>query len=182
MVDLAILYPIAAAFWIMIPAYLPNSAAALCGGGPPIDGGKLLWDGRRVFGEGKTVRGFFCGVFAGICIGLVLIFLQGFAFFSTIPVQSLLSVVLLSTGALLGDLCKSFFKRRLGKERGTKWPLFDMYDLVAGSMLLLLVFDPGWLFKWVTPIVFLVILVLTPILHRGINIIGYFTGVKKEPW
>lgn len=182
MVDLTILSPIAAGFWIMIPAYLPNPIAALLGGGKPIDGGKLFWDGRRIFGEGKTIRGFFVGVFSGICIGIILIILQGFSIFSSLPVQTLLSVFLLSIGALLGDLCKSFLKRRLGKERGAKWPVFDMYDLVVGAMLLLLIFYPSWLFMWVTPVVFVVILVLTPVLHRGMNIIGYFTGVKKEPW
>ncbi|MCK9308634.1 MAG: CDP-archaeol synthase, partial [Methanoculleus sp.] len=29
-----------AALWIMIPAYVPNSAAALFGGGTPIDFGR----------------------------------------------------------------------------------------------------------------------------------------------
>ncbi|HQL60331.1 MAG TPA: CDP-archaeol synthase, partial [Methanoculleus sp.] len=43
----------------MLPAYVPNSAAALFGGGTPIDSGRTFGDGRRIFGDGKTYRGFF---------------------------------------------------------------------------------------------------------------------------
>jgi len=48
-----------------------NSAAAALGGGTPIDFGKVCSDGRRVFGDGKTYRGFFGGVLCGILAGLV---------------------------------------------------------------------------------------------------------------
>lgn len=33
------------ALWAMLPAYLPNNAAVLFGGGPPIDGGRE-WNGK----------------------------------------------------------------------------------------------------------------------------------------
>ena len=46
----------------------------------------------------------------------------------------------------------------------------------------MLVFDPSWLFTYVTWPILIVILILTPILHRAVNIIGYICGVKKEPW
>ena len=99
-----------------------------------------------------------------------------------LPEHTLLSVTLLATGALLGDLVKSFFKRRFGKERGTKWPIADQYDLVAGAFLLLLIGDPAWLFATVTLPVFLIILIITPVLHRATNIIGYMFKVKEVPW
>ena len=54
-----------AALWAMLPAYVPNSAAAVFGGGTPIDFGKTCGDGRRIFGDGKTHRGFFGGVLCG---------------------------------------------------------------------------------------------------------------------
>ncbi len=44
------------ALWAMLPAYIPNNAAVLAGGGRPIDGGRT-WGGRRVLGDGKTWRG-----------------------------------------------------------------------------------------------------------------------------
>jgi CDP-2,3-bis-(O-geranylgeranyl)-sn-glycerol synthase len=108
--------------------------------------------------------------------------LSGIYGWETLPVHTFTSITLLSAGALLGDLIKSFFKRRFGKERGAKWPIADQYDLVAGAFLLLLILDPGWLFANVTIPVFIIILILTPVLHRVVNIIGYHIKVKEVPW
>jgi CDP-2,3-bis-(O-geranylgeranyl)-sn-glycerol synthase len=170
------------AFWVMLPAYLPNPVAALCGGGLAVDLGRNYSDGRRVFGDGKTFRGLGAGILAGILIGLVQIWSAERFGWVILPQQTLLSITLLATGALLGDLAKSFFKRRLGKERGAKWPVWDMYDLVIGAFLLLLIFDPGWLFATITLPVLVAILILTPVLHRAMNIIGYLIKVKEVPW
>jgi CDP-2,3-bis-(O-geranylgeranyl)-sn-glycerol synthase len=180
-VDLFIISLISAV-WIMLPAYLPNPIAALAGGGLPIDMGRNFSDGRRIFGDGKTFRGLIIGIFAGIGIGLVQIWISGAFGWENLPEQTYMSVTLLATGALLGDVGKSFFKRRLGKERGAKWPIADMYDLVAGALLMVLIFDPGWLFANMTLLIFVLILILTPILHRAVNIIGYHFRVKEVPW
>lgn len=171
-----------AALWIMIPAYVPNSAAALFGGGTPIDLGRTFSDGRRVFGDGKTYRGFFGGVVSGVLVGLIEIWAATAFSLSALPQQTFLSVTLLATGALLGDLAKSFLKRRLGKDRGESWFLADQYDLVVGSFLLILIFDPQWLFGTITLPIAVWIVVMTPLLHRVVNIIGYYIGVKEVPW
>jgi len=55
----------------MLPAYLPNPVAALCGGGTPIDFGRNFSDNRRLFGDGKTWRGLIVGILAGVMIGLI---------------------------------------------------------------------------------------------------------------
>ncbi len=170
------------AFWIMLPAYIPNPIAALLGGGTPVDLGRNFSDGIRIFGDGKTWRGLFTGILAGIVTGLVLIWLSSRFPEAGLPQHTLLSITLLATGALLGDLVKSFFKRRCHVERGAKWPVADQYDLVAGAFLLLLAFDPAWLFAMVTLPVFIVILIITPVLHRVTNIIGYMFKVKEVPW
>jgi CDP-2,3-bis-(O-geranylgeranyl)-sn-glycerol synthase len=174
--------PLLSALWIMLPAYLPNPVAALCGGGTPIDLGRSFSDGKRVFGDGKTWRGLIAGILAGIAIGLLQIWAAGAYDLGILPRQTLLSIMLLAIGALLGDLVKSFFKRRFGKERGAKWPVADQYDLVAGSFVLLLIFNPSWLFAEVTLPAFICILILTPVLHRAANIIGYLYKVKEVPW
>jgi CDP-2,3-bis-(O-geranylgeranyl)-sn-glycerol synthase len=171
-----------AALWIMVPAYLPNSAAAVFGGGTPIDFGKTLGDGRRIFGNGKTYRGFFGGVLCGVLVGLVEIWAASAFDLAMLPRQTLLSVTLLAAGALLGDLAKSFLKRRLGKERGESWFLADQYDLVVGSFLLILLIYPQWLFENITLPIAVWIVVMTPLLHRVVNIIGYYIGVKEVPW
>ncbi len=166
----------------MLPAYLPNPVAALCGGGTPVDLGRNFSDGRRIFGNGKTFRGLIIGISAGIGIGLLQIWISGIYGWESLPEHTFSSITLLSTGALLGDLCKSFFKRRFGMERGAKWPVADQYDLVAGAFLLVLLVDPAWLFASMTLPVFILILILTPVLHRAVNIIGYHIRVKEVPW
>ncbi len=171
-----------AALWIMLPAYVPNSAAALFGGGTPIDSGRVLGDGKRIFGDGKTYRGFLGGVISGVLVGLAEIWAATAFGLVTLPHQTVISVTLLATGALLGDLAKSFLKRRLGKERGESWFLADQYDLVIGSFLLILLIYPEWFFENITLPIAVWIIVMTPLLHRVVNIIGYYIGVKDVPW
>lgn len=167
---------------MMLPAYLPNPVAALCGGGVPIDFGRKYSDGKRVFGDGKTYRGLIAGILAGILIGLVQIWAARECGWTFLPQLTLLSITLLATGALLGDLVKSFFKRRLGRERGAPWPIADQYDLVGGAFALLIIFDLQWFLAVVTLPVLIVILILTPVLHRAMNILGYLIKVKEVPW
>jgi len=166
----------------MLPAYVPNPVAAVCGGGAPIDFGKTSSDTRRILGDGKTYQGLIFGILAGIGTGLLQIWLSNTFGLPELPHHTLLSITLLASGALIGDMCKSYFKRRLGKERGEKWPIADQYDLVIGAFVLMLLCDPSWLFAYVTIPVFIIILILTPILHRAVNIVGYFFGVKEVPW
>jgi len=165
-----------------MPAYLPNSAAATIGGKIPIDLGKYWRDGRRICGDGKTYRGFIGGVLCGIIVGLFQIYLQNTGYFIILPHLTLWSVVLLAFGALLGDLTKSFVKRRLNKKQGDKWMIADQYDLVVGAFLLLFLFDYTWMVQELTLPILVMILILTPLLHRVVNIIGYAIGVKDVPW
>jgi CDP-2,3-bis-(O-geranylgeranyl)-sn-glycerol synthase len=171
-----------AAIWVMLPAYVPNSAAAALGGGAPVDGGKTWRDGRRILGNGKTWKGFVLGVACGVAVGIAQIVARDAFGFTSLPEHTLVTVCLLAFGALLGDMVKSFVKRRLGKESGEEWLIADQYDLVVGSLGLLLVFQYNWFMENVTFGVFIWVLILTPLLHRAANIIGYLIGVKKVPW
>ena len=165
----------------MVPAYVPNPVAALCGGGTPIDFDRNHSDGRRLLGDGKTYRGLACGVLAGITVGALQIWLAGTRGWTFLPQHTAASIVILSLGALLGDMGKSFVKRRLGKKRGEAWPIADQYDLVIGAFILMLIFDPSWLLANITFPVLVIILILTPILHRVVNIIGYLYGSRRNP-
>ncbi len=91
---------------------------------------------------------------------------------------------LLSFGALFGDMAASFYKRRQNLQRGDKFALLDMYDFIFMSLLLCFIFQRDWLLSWILDgwVPLFTILVLTPFLHRGVNIIGYKIGVKNEPW
>jgi len=48
------------ALWFILPAYIANGTPVVLGGGPPIDGGKGLSDGYRIFDDvadtGKTLK------------------------------------------------------------------------------------------------------------------------------
>jgi len=178
------------AIWVFIPAMVPNSFAALFGGGGPIDFGKT-WRGKRILGDGKTWRGLSGGTLGGVVTGLVEIAVSmpfdpknhwEFGSFQT----ALIILFLLSFGALLGDIMGSLIKRRLGMKRGQKFPILDQYDFLIGAFLLLLIFDPYWVKSIYIEgngiFGLLALLFLVPLLHRSVNIIGYRMGVKNEPW
>ncbi|AKB11868.1 CDP-diglyceride synthetase [Methanosarcina thermophila] len=175
----------------MIPAYLPNPFAAVFGGGKPIDGGRTLKDGRRIFGDGKTYRGFFSGVFFGALAGSIQIWLNSRGFeilgiempsFGPNYIEALKVVLALAFGSLFGDLFKSFFKRRMGLKRGAPLPFVDQLDFVIGAWVFTYLTAPEWFISNFTPLIMIIILITTPLMHLTTNIIGYLTGIKKEPW
>ncbi|MBZ3935230.1 CDP-2,3-bis-(O-geranylgeranyl)-sn-glycerol synthase [Methanimicrococcus blatticola] len=183
--------------WVMLPAYLPNSFAAVFGGGTPIDGGKTMKDGRRILGDGKTWRGFFAGILLGFLTGCAEIWLvsRGFHFFGiqlpgfsssgvsgAFDLSAVIAILSLAVGALLGDMIFSFLKRRLGLQRGQSLPLVDQYDFLAGAFLLTALTSYGWLVGTLDWLTFIIIIIITPILHVGTNIVGYWLGIKNEPW
>ncbi len=188
-------YPLAQAFivlWIMMPAYLANTIAVVTGGRFPIDQGKKLGDGNRILGNGKTWSGLLGGTIGGIIVGYVQLnfgnsIIEGIAGTDSETLWGdtpFLIFFLLAFGALFGDLTASFFKRRQNLNRGDKYPILDMYDFIAMSLLLTLILGGGWLQTWVLDgiVPLFTLLIVTPILHRGVNIIGFKIGLKNEPW
>ena len=169
---------------IMAPAYLANTIAVLTGGKYPIDQGKLHSDGNRILGDGKTWSGLIGGTIGGIVVGYGLKFSE-YPLWGTESNLTIFSIFfLLSFGSLFGDMAASFYKRRQNLQRGDKFPLLDMYDFIIMSLLLCFIFQRDWLLSWIVDgwVPLFTILVLTPFLHRGVNIIGYKIGVKNEPW
>lgn len=178
----------------MGPAYIANSVAVLTGGKYPIDQGRTLSDGNRILGDGKTWSGLLGGTLGGIMFGIILDSGDGRMALERLTgeehVQSLWSenpvmvFFLLSFGALFGDMAASFYKRRQNLLRGDKFAILDMYDFIFMSLLLCIIFQRDWLLSWIldgwAPL--FTVLILTPFLHRGVNIIGYNIGVKNEPW
>ncbi|WP_323172332.1 CDP-2,3-bis-(O-geranylgeranyl)-sn-glycerol synthase [Natrialba sp. PRR66] len=181
---MAVLETVVIAFWAMIPAYVPNNAAVLGGGGQPIDGGRTMGD-SRLLGDGKTWRGTAAGIAAGLVLAGVLTVLAedvsdvlGFA----VPEFAPLAAVGLAAGAMLGDILASFLKRRTGRQRGAMFPGLDQLDFVVVSLPLTALLAPDWFREWFSPAVILVIVVLTPVLHVTTNMIAYKLGLKNEPW
>ncbi len=170
------------ALWLMLPAYVPNSSAVLFAGKTPIDFGRTFLDGKRIFGPGKTWRGLIGGTIVGIVIGLLLQFIELSTHLGLPSFDPLLVIVTLSLGAMLGDLIKSFFKRRVGLSRGRPLPLADQLDFVVGAWVLTYLFFPEWFVHNFTLPVIVVVLVLSPLIHLAVNLIGYKLGKKQEPW
>lgn len=173
----SVLLTVFTAVWLMLPAYLPNNAAVLFGGGQPLDAGRT-WRGERLLGDGKTLRGTLGGFLTGfvaaqILNGVAPYFAPGFSFAASIA---------LPLGALAGDVAASFVKRRTGRQRGEAWIGVDQYDFVAGAWLLTLLAAPGWFLRVFTPPVILAALVVTPVLHVTTNFLAYKLNLKNEPW
>jgi CDP-2,3-bis-(O-geranylgeranyl)-sn-glycerol synthase len=172
------------ALWAMLPAYVPNNAAVLAGGGRPIDGGRTL-GGRRLLGDGKTWRGTAAGTLAGVALALALdaVVADASAVLGvTLPAFPLLAAVGLAFGAMCGDVGASFLKRRTGRERGAPFPGVDQLDFVVGALALAAALDWGWFSATFSLPVLAVVLVATPVLHVVTNVIAYALGFKDEPW
>ena len=176
-------------FWFFLPAFVANPAAVLSGGGRPVDGGRILADGHRLFGDGKTWRGFGGGVLVGVLVGLVQWGLSAAVepelSWGTLP-GGLVPVLVLPAGALLGDLLGAFLKRRMGKPRGANTPGLDWYDFYLGAFLLLIFADYGFFLEHYVRgeaiYGLLFITVITPVLHRVVNVLGFKLGKKDVPW
>ncbi|MDY6966142.1 MAG: CDP-2,3-bis-(O-geranylgeranyl)-sn-glycerol synthase [Halobacteriota archaeon] len=177
-----IIYVISAAFWLMIPAYLPNSAAALIKGELPLDFKKNFIDGRRILGDGKTYRGFIGGTLCGFIIGLIqMISVETYNPFG-MPHLEVIGILCLSFGAMFGDSAASFIKRRLGLKRGDMFPVVDQLDFVFGAWFICLIFTREWFLSVFTLDIIIATIVITPIIHIGVNRIAYKMGKKDVPW
>ena len=172
------------ALWAMLPAYVPNNAAVLAGGGRPIDGGRRLGD-RRLLGDGKTWRGTVAGTLAGVGLAVVLNTVAGTVggvVSVTLPTFPLAAAFGLSLGAMVGDVVASFLKRRSGRQRGAAFPGLDQLDFVVGALVCAAVLAPAWFRVTFTLPRLAVVAVVTPALHVGTNVLAYRLGLKGEPW
>ncbi|ELZ08290.1 hypothetical protein C479_13163 [Halovivax asiaticus JCM 14624] len=181
---MGVLSTIVVAFWLMLPAYVPNNAAVLAGGGRPIDGGRML-GGSRLLGDGKSWRGTAVGTAVGAGLAFALNAVSGevgSAIGIALPTFPVAVAIALPLGAMCGDIAASFLKRRTGRRRGAPFPVVDQLDFVVLALAFAYVVAPGWFRDEYTLGVLAVILVLTPILHVGTNVLAYWFGFKDEPW
>jgi CDP-2,3-bis-(O-geranylgeranyl)-sn-glycerol synthase len=184
------------ALWFILPAYIANASALLVGGGTPIDFGKTYKDGKRILGDGKTWRGLFVGAFVGMTSGFGLSVVAIYANNSEFEFLGLtnfgrfpLMIPIIGSicfGALLGDITESFFKRRIGKDRGQDWIPFDQIDFIAGALVLSLItaaiiwiFTSYWFFEIFSIWHILFLLIITPFFHIFANFVHRKTNKRQ---
>jgi CDP-2,3-bis-(O-geranylgeranyl)-sn-glycerol synthase len=134
-----------------------------------------------LFGSGKTWRGLVSATIVGMLAAGLQALLYDFSWFNEISLinyqRSWLAFGFCAgAGAILGDLIKSFFKRRVHISSGGSWPVFDQLDFIVGFFVATWwLLQPGWE-------VLLAAAVLTLILHPLTNIIAYSLKLKKVWW
>ncbi|MFW9944572.1 MAG: CDP-archaeol synthase, partial [Candidatus Sifarchaeia archaeon] len=94
-----------------------------------------------------------------------------YVLFMTIP-----AAILLSTGALVGDLVGSFFKRRVNVQSGAPSPILDQLGFIVMALI--------FAYPFLQPdSVYVAILILMTLgIHWLSNALGYLVGLKENPW
>jgi CDP-2,3-bis-(O-geranylgeranyl)-sn-glycerol synthase len=153
----------------IFPAYCANAVPVIAGGGLPIDLGNNFLDGKPIFGINKTFRGFLVGLAVGTAVGLV----ESIAFGYRLEFG-----LLLSLGALFGDLAGAFVKRRFSIRPGDMLPVVDQVDFIIGAI----VFSLPLSLQFESWQLFAAVLVITPPIHLLTNFTAYKLGLKNNPW
>src|SRR3989344_2693843 len=160
--------------YFFLPGYFANMAPILLRWIPFL--GKPIHE--KVFGSHKTWR----GLVVAIIVGGLFFLLQKALYNAGFQSWALIDYAdfpwyfgfLQGAGVILGDLVKSFYKRKQGIKPGAPWWGWDQLDFVMGGLLL------GFL-VYVPPIeTVLVLFILSPILHLLANNIGYLLKITRS--
>ena len=164
----------------VIPLYIANASPILIHGKTPLDLNKKVF-GKPIFGKGKTIIGTIVGVLAGTLAGLLILIIFPYSLVlfpgSTFQIPNYFWLAfLLSAGAILGDLAKSFFKRRFDIKSGEKWEMADQLDFIIGGIILSILIRVPEL--WLV----VILLVTTFFIHKGANWAAHKLKLKSVPW
>lgn len=173
-------------FWFFLPAGFANMCPVLFKNSfkllaIPIDEGKTFM-GKPIFGAHKTWR----GVVVATVGGGIFFLIQYWLAYQSPHMQSWAPFDITSLpwwfgfgfgfAAILGDLGKSFFKRRISFKPGQTWFPFDQLDFAIGAALFAMLFVD---FNWV---MWLIIILAGPVFHILVNRVAYWTRLKDTPW
>lgn len=180
-----------ACIYFFLPAYAANAAPPLVANqsklflslAKPIDANKKLF-GLPILGNHKTWRGLLVEIIVGT--GYFQIFfliheyfnlgLYQIIGFNPYLLNALFVGLIMSIGAVLGDLCFAFIKRRLHLKPGQAFIPFDQINYCIGCFFVL---QPIYHFNslfWIT------LIPLTFFIHIIFNRVGYNLGLHKAKW
>lgn len=173
--------------YLFVPAYAANAIPPLLAKLPllrrwdaPADFG-ATWNGKRLLGSHKTIR----GIVGGTLIGGLLFLLQQAPSAGSAPLIPVPSIpyaslpwwygLLLAFGAIgVGDCGESLVKRRIGVKPGKPWIPFDQLDYTVGAFLVTFwLFWPGWSG-------FLSLLVFNGLLACASHYLGWLLRLNRE--
>ena len=160
--------------YFFLPVYFANMAPVLFKWLPfkkPIS--------KKMFGKNKTWRGLIVAILTGGIVFWVqkILFNAGFVSLAFIDYHDfpLYYGFLLGIGAILGDLVKSYYKRKVGIKPGDSWLFFDQEDFVIGAFLFSF-------FYYVPPIeIVFTLFLVSPFLHMAANYTGHLLGIREKP-
>jgi len=174
--------------FFFLPAYCANAAPVIFAKFDwwprlafPVDLNKKL-GGQSIFGYTKTVRGILAGIMVGMMVALIQLFVHDiipwreylYLYRYTFE-NSLILGFLMGLGEGIGDLLKSFVKRRIGiKSGGALFPL-DQMSFIVALLLSFFVFIPSWGSL-------LAILIISPFIPVLANLLAFKLKWKKVWW
>ena len=161
--------------YFFLPAYVANMAPVLFRWLP----GEIPIDEKRC-GQNKTWR----GLVVATLIGGLIFYLQKLAYQSGTRSLALINydafpITLgfgMGAGAILGDLVKSYYKRKAGLQPGSRWIPWDQLDFVIGGLL------GAFIFYVPSVQVAVILLIVSPLLHIVVNHLAFWCGIRKEKW
>ena len=174
------------AIFFFLPAGLANAAPVFALKLPvlssfnyPLDFYKK-YNGKRVFGNHKTIRGLVAGVAVAIATVLLEQYLYAmyhpaFVPFAYDTLNPIVLGFLFGVGALGADAIKSFFKRQKGITEGVSWIPWDQLDFILGACIL------SALYVRLNIPQYLTIIILFFVLHLLAKAVGYFLKLNKYP-
>ena len=179
---------ILACFYFFLPAYFTNMtpplarrANALIFLDVPVDFGKKFLS-QPIFGKNKCWRGVILGIIIGILVSGFQLWLYQFPAIQRISLINYQKIniwafgFLISAGAVFGDLLFAFIKRRLRLEPGARFIPFDQTNYVIGAAIFLTPYLKINILIWI------VLFILTLLLHIVANRLGYCLGLHKNKW
>ncbi|MDI6806497.1 MAG: CDP-archaeol synthase [Candidatus Aenigmarchaeota archaeon] len=169
---------------LLFPLYIANSFAFLSSKikflkflAVPIDLNKKWFDRRRILGQNKTLRGCIFGILGGLTSIIIFVSSEAVNFSIYSSMEEAIEIGLaLGFGAIIGDMVKSFFKRRVGKGVGENWFPFDQVDFLLGALAFV------YLFKFIPLLLVVILIPVTILTHVVFNILAFYIRIKRVPW